>query len=658
MTAVLAVACDPATAYVQYAGAGSKLYRTRDAWQDTPEMVKDAGATITAIYISPVYNHLLFPDNARIVFGTQAGTVFRSVDGGTHWTQCTALPVSGSVAHVVTDPTNDLRIDVAIGSSHCRSSDGGLHWAVVHTFADQTINDMAWQRLGYSTFYAALNSAVPISRSGDDGLTYLDEEGLDDLTDVASVSASPFNTQNGLALVADTAAVYARSSASPIWGYAGDVVGFGQRVRYDPMMYGIAFAGTTEELDKTMDEGLVWGWVKQEINVHDISLGPMDRVPVPFKVVVLLSNGMVAKYNGELGTWSSASCPTGTGGVNSGPRLVITDSEKAMFVIDNTNESIWGAPYPAMGPWTEVLPVFAQGSGACRRIYKNGDQCEFEGMWGGFLSSPEDPRYYQNGFINDDLSIASNVNEVFYITDPLPDHKNGDDGIRYPAGLYDVYRHNFICIYMDCYRGWYEPDHPTPPYMHQGYKYFVGMTSPAYPPKVYSYNPISVGPWSYWGYHDPDTNTTEPVQFRGPGVIHGEVAGGATPDHGTVLGGSEEWLCCPENWKDRQDWYGYNIQQVEFLGDFVLWRYSKKTNTWTDITANLPIGFGSSPQHNAAITIDANDYVYFGCYDGTDNYGPRVWGSRNNGVTWQELPGLHNVAEGRGIRAIRGVSEV
>jgi photosystem II stability/assembly factor-like uncharacterized protein len=124
----------PATIYVGTSGGG--VFKSTDAaatWTpiDTGLPSDLAGLPIAVVAIDPAVPATIYAASA---FGTSAGGVFKSVDGGMHWANAdTGLPYPDVTALVV-DPTRaDTLYAGVTGLGIFETTDGGSSWSVLGT---------------------------------------------------------------------------------------------------------------------------------------------------------------------------------------------------------------------------------------------------------------------------------------------------------------------------------------------------------------------------------------------------------------------------------------------------------------------------------------------------------------------------------------------
>lgn len=602
MAKVTAVACDPASAYYQYAGtSGGKVFRTSDAWETTAEQVATPGSEVTAFYIDSVFNHLYYPTTAIIYFGCANGSFYKSTNGGTSFTAKT-LGVSGQVERIVSDPSNNLRILVAVGNSVILSKDGGDSWTVVYDFGEQVINDMAWQRLGNSYIYTAMDSAPIVQESSDDGVTFAGATGFSSASSMKSISLSPFGGGSAVALQKDSPDSWYRSSASG-WQLSSALVsGNGQCLAYDLSLYQILYAGTSLELGKTMDESTTWGTVKTGINVHDISLGPLDRILDPFILLVYTKNGKLAKYDGRIASWSYVDATSNYAAEwHRGPILIVAPDESAVYLADSWAKIVrmpYNGSLGSFSDWITGLANYGPQVSMCQDPVRGGIRVLDSPFVGGVYQ----PREFRS---LDGLTVEGPVNLSFYygnFTQP-----GIDIGVHPASGNILMASRSVVGNNIK--------------------KNTTGALG--------SYSDVAKDKSALWIHPSPTLNrwyTQGPITGLGGNACVSTNDGATWVDLGKpcgdVLLGYYQGFAV-----DHTSNYIYDIGKIGT--DWYFWRSSNGGTTWEDITAYLPHAVWPANEH--PIHCDYRGYLYV-AYSDDDGY--RVFASRDHGTTWKELLGF------------------
>src|SRR5262249_45765021 len=161
---VQAFAIDPQKPGVIYAavkGLDAGLFKTLDAGTTW----KEADSGIKAV---PIRGLALDPQNQGVIYGANGGTLFKTTDGGVHWTRGTI-----DAQKVVLDPL-DSSVLYALWFSRqpAKSRDSGLTWSTLNlpAAAGDYTNDLAIDPQHASTVYVSVQKGV--LKSVDDGATW------------------------------------------------------------------------------------------------------------------------------------------------------------------------------------------------------------------------------------------------------------------------------------------------------------------------------------------------------------------------------------------------------------------------------------------------------------------------------------------------------
>ncbi len=163
---VQALAVDPATSDVVYAGTRSGVFKTLRAgwsWQSAGL----AGDSIDAVAVDPA--------TPSIVYAAAGGSLFRSAWGGARWRPAGTIP--GTVSDVVIDPEIPAAVYAVSSAGLFRSADRGGTWTQI--LDDPTVESLAIDPVAPANLYAA--TAAGVLRSIDRGLGWEPlDKGLDD----------------------------------------------------------------------------------------------------------------------------------------------------------------------------------------------------------------------------------------------------------------------------------------------------------------------------------------------------------------------------------------------------------------------------------------------------------------------------------------------
>jgi photosystem II stability/assembly factor-like uncharacterized protein len=120
------IAIDPTNPLVVYAGDGAQVFKSVDGGQHF-----SAGVTLPGVGMQGYVSSLAIdPTEPSLVYATalDGGTVFKSTDGGVTWNQLSGLPATGDYDTVVLDPFHPKSLWVWAGVGGYISTDGGSTW--------------------------------------------------------------------------------------------------------------------------------------------------------------------------------------------------------------------------------------------------------------------------------------------------------------------------------------------------------------------------------------------------------------------------------------------------------------------------------------------------------------------------------------------------
>lgn len=159
----------PDTAYAASASGG--LWKTTDGgahW--TPLTDRLSSLNSGAVAIDPSDPETVYYGTGEWSTGATGDGLFRSTDGGANWTKiATTAQVGSTISRVVVNPSNSLIVHVGGNIGHVRSIDGGNTWSAAQL---SNLSDLVINPATPSTLYAGRNS-VGVYRSTDDGQTWV-----------------------------------------------------------------------------------------------------------------------------------------------------------------------------------------------------------------------------------------------------------------------------------------------------------------------------------------------------------------------------------------------------------------------------------------------------------------------------------------------------
>jgi photosystem II stability/assembly factor-like uncharacterized protein len=152
------------------------------------------------------------PSNASIVYAASDNGVFRSTDGGQHWTGA-AVTLGTSMFDIAVASADRQKVFASSVFGLYKSSDGGGTWAVVHGFSSFKV---AVSPNGNTVYSYAGGSGV--IRSTDGGVTFGSSgAGLPAATSITALVIDPQNTDTVYASFLSSAGVYKSIDGGAHW---------------------------------------------------------------------------------------------------------------------------------------------------------------------------------------------------------------------------------------------------------------------------------------------------------------------------------------------------------------------------------------------------------------------------------------------------------
>ena len=261
---VSALAIDPSTPATLYAGTlGGGVFKSTDGgahWTAKNVGLSDLGAdVIVALVIDP-----LTP--ATLYAGTFGGGVFKSTDGGAHWAALSVgLPkgIFGVVALALAiDPSTPATLYAAFGGVF-KSTDGGAHWAAISVGLPDTVivQALAIDPATPATLYAGtFNGGV--FKSADGGAHWAATNlGLSNTDEISALAIDPSTPATLYAGTSGGSGVFKSTDGGADWGAMSlglsntDV----RALAIDPATPATLYAGTSGDgVFKSTDGGAHW----------------------------------------------------------------------------------------------------------------------------------------------------------------------------------------------------------------------------------------------------------------------------------------------------------------------------------------------------------------------------------------------------------------
>ena len=169
-TSVLHLVIDPQTPATLYAWPGSLKY-------SSPFKTTDGGTTwnslnttgLTAYTINVI---AVDPINTNNVYAGTSDGVFKSIDGGVHWTTIgIGLPYNVICSQVIDalaiDPANSNNVYAGTRGCMLKSTDGGIYWGRLNIgFTNPVVNTLGIDPISPNTIYSGTESGIYKSTDG------------------------------------------------------------------------------------------------------------------------------------------------------------------------------------------------------------------------------------------------------------------------------------------------------------------------------------------------------------------------------------------------------------------------------------------------------------------------------------------------------------
>jgi hypothetical protein len=241
------------------------------------------------------------PADSSIVYASTSNGVFRSSDGGQHWTVAagTLGTPFGDVAVASGDPQKVFASSVY---GLYKSSNRGVTWSVVHPFGSFKVAVSANGSVVYS-----VSTGGPI-RSSDGGVTFGSAgSGFPAATSVASLNVDPQNADTVYAALLSSAGVYKSTDGAAHWTAAnsGLTAAAYYSLLIDPLLSSVLYAGAGPgRIFKSIDAGSSWTEL-----TNGLGNSFYRSMAISASTIIAVTDAGFYKSTNEGSSWSGPSQP-------------------------------------------------------------------------------------------------------------------------------------------------------------------------------------------------------------------------------------------------------------------------------------------------------------------------------------------------------------
>jgi photosystem II stability/assembly factor-like uncharacterized protein len=254
------------------------------------------------------------PVDSSIVHAATTNGVFRSIDGGQHWTvgAGTLGTPFGDVAVASGDPQKVFASSVY---GLYKSSNRGVTWSLVHNFGSFKVAVSANGNIVYS-----VSTGGPI-RSSDGGVTFGSVgSGFPAATSVASLVIDPQNADTIYAALQSNAGVYKSTDGAAHWSAAnsGLTASAYYSLAIDPSNSSVLYAGPGPgRIFKTTDGGATWNELTNGLGTSFYQSIAISTAP---PTIIAVTNSGYYKSTDAGSTWTGPFQPSAGTSVAIDPR--------------------------------------------------------------------------------------------------------------------------------------------------------------------------------------------------------------------------------------------------------------------------------------------------------------------------------------------------
>lgn len=237
-------------------------------------------SNVTAFSVDPSNSNTLY-------FTTDAGSLYKSVDGGTSWAVIDKFLYG--INSVFIDPTNPSTIYLGLGNKVYKSFDGGLTWKDISNGLPK--GNYPFSSYNYVVFLSpnktlyALNKAsiyTPLSffdiyKSTDEGVSWKKIN----ISSVNSFVADPRNSN--ILYASSNSGIYKSTDGGSTWNLVSNISASSLAV--DPVNTNVLYAAANNGIFKSTNSGISWtqiSYIKSEGNTK-ISIDPENTSVIYFE---------------------------------------------------------------------------------------------------------------------------------------------------------------------------------------------------------------------------------------------------------------------------------------------------------------------------------------------------------------------------------------
>lgn len=245
---------DVVNADVVYSNSGGGPFRSSDdgiTFANVGAGLPSSPSAVSALAIDP-----LRPDTVYAAYQTSAG-VYKSVDGGGHWTAANSGLTSTAYFSMVIDPSNGSTLYVAGTTGLFKTTDGGNSWTPLTNGlqASGYVLSLSISAGPPSTILAGTNSGL--FKSTDGGASWTGPNGFNGST-VAPVAVDPVNPANFLVTANFLTFRSTNGGTSFAAASSGLAAFYTQAIAVDPQNESTVYASGPSGISKSTDRGENW----------------------------------------------------------------------------------------------------------------------------------------------------------------------------------------------------------------------------------------------------------------------------------------------------------------------------------------------------------------------------------------------------------------